>query len=557
MQHDFRPVILFLSAILFCIGYSLALEPRWVLGGEMWDEMATNYFPNAKAPSYITKLFSTDAGYISLFPRLLALIANQFSLPAASVPYFYTWSAIICTGIIVGSFCLRPFRALVSSDALRFLIVVCIVMTADFQTRLFINFTYFSAFFVTIVTALALIKRSVEIPRWAWCIPILMVSKPAVLAALPAMICVALVSQPRFRRITLVTVALCVGQIIRIAISAKTGEAPYDNNTITFFATTITSLQYFFGFLGGCIIGPKFYMTKCFLLPIGVYIFYISGWVIVKKKHNAGALVVTGLSLLFFTVLLNCCALSKSWNRNLVMLDSLWIDRHNIVGFFGCILVISGLLAAQTEQYVSTSSNLLKKNLGAILFCIWFIGSGWFSYAVNISKEPLLPIMDHSQWQNMAFAIDSGVSPLCVPVDPWWSNISRMYQRNCRVLTTPPNWKQGKILINNPLFLDITPPATLYEKTLLAAGVLVKPFSVKKTFIAARMKITLRDGKITYYMGAQNINPSGGLLLLTGKEGLAVKNIVAIRLTTNVPVEISLAAGNPPGVPGIAWMGNG
>ena len=71
------------------------------------------------------------------------------------------------------------------------------------------------------------------------------------------------------------------------------------------------------------------------------------------------------------------------------------------------------------------------------------------------------------------------------------------------------------------------------------------------------MKITLRDGKIKYYTGVQNINPSGGLLFLTGTEGLAIKNIVAIRLTMNVPVEIALAADNPPGVPGIAWMGNG
>ena len=284
MPYAFPPVILFFSAILFCMGYSLALEPGWVLSGEMWDEMATNYFPNAQASSYITKLFSTDAGYIPLLPRLLALIANQFSLPAASVPYFYTWSAIICTGIILGSFCLQPFRVLIKSDALRFLTVVCIVMTADFQTRLFINFTYFSAFFVTIVTALALTERSAEIPRWAWFIPILMVSKPAVLAALPAMICVALVSQPRFRWITMVSFVLCIGQIMQIAISAKTGEAPYDKNTITFFATTITSLQYFFGFLGGCVLGPTFYMTKYFLLPLGVYIFYMSGWVMIKKN---------------------------------------------------------------------------------------------------------------------------------------------------------------------------------------------------------------------------------------------------------------------------------
>jgi hypothetical protein len=141
MQSDLRPDILFLSTVFLYVCYQLAMQPGWVLGGEMWAEMATNYFPNANSPSYLQKFFSTDAGYIPAPQRLIAFVGNQFNLPAASVPYFYIWSAIICTGMMIGAFCLGQFRTLVKSDSLRFLTAISILMVADFETRTFINFT--------------------------------------------------------------------------------------------------------------------------------------------------------------------------------------------------------------------------------------------------------------------------------------------------------------------------------------------------------------------------------------------------------------------------------
>lgn len=384
----------------------------------MWAEMATNYFPNANSPSYLQKFFSTDSGYIPAPQRLIAFFGNRFNLPAASVPYFYTWSAIICTGMMVGAFCLGQFRRLVESDSLRFLTAISILMVADFETRTFINFTYFSAFFVAIITALALIDDSEEIPWWAWFAPILMVSKPAVLAALPAMILVAMVSKSRFRWITIVAVLLCLGQLLQMVISVKTGVAPFSANEISFISKVITSFKYFFGFLGRYVIGQTFLTTKYFLMLTGLFIFCIGGFVVFNKKRNSGALVIIGCSLLFFNGLLYSFVLSDSWSRDMRRLDVVPVFRDIIVGFFGSILVVSGLFSTLISQKKFQHSVLFRKNLGAILFFVWFIGSGWMSLAGKISREPVSPTINNSQWQSMAFAIDSGVSPLCVPIDP-------------------------------------------------------------------------------------------------------------------------------------------
>ncbi|PRC93977.1 hypothetical protein [Solimicrobium silvestre] len=556
MQSNLCPTILFSLTIFFYILYQLAMQPGWVLGGEMWAEMATNYFPNANSPSYLQKLFSTDSGYIPAPQRLIAFVGNQLNLPAASVPYFYTWSAIIFTAMMVGTFCLAQFRILVKSDLLRFLTAISILMVADFETRTFINFTYFSAFFVAIVTALALVDDSEDIPWWAWFVPILMVSKPAVLAALPAMILVAMVSKSRFRWITIIVVALCIGQILQMVTSAQTGMMPFRINEITFASKVIASFRYFLGFLGGYVIGQTPQLTTYFLMLAGLFVVSVSGFAIFNRKSKAGALIIIGLSLLFFNVLLNAFALSDLWNLDMTRLDGIPVYRHIVVGFSGCIMVASGLFSALTHQKTSKPSGHFRKNLGALLFFVWFTGSGWLSFAGKISREPRSPTINNSQWQNMAVAIDSGISPVCVPIDPWWKGTSWMYQRNCSVLKPAPAWEDGLVLISNPLFFDLTPPSAISDKTLIAAAILVKPFSTQKAFIEVQMLIKLVDGNVMYYAGARNLNSSGGLLLLTGKESIAIKNISSVRLIFNVPVEIALAANDPTGVPGIAWMGN-
>ena len=88
----------------------------------MWAEMATNYYLNAESPSLLTKLFATDAGYIPIVPIIIALIGNQINLPATFTPYFYTFTALILSGMIVGCFCLSIFRKLLLSDLLRVVI---------------------------------------------------------------------------------------------------------------------------------------------------------------------------------------------------------------------------------------------------------------------------------------------------------------------------------------------------------------------------------------------------------------------------------------------------
>ena len=55
------------------------------------------------------------------------------------------------------------------SDGLRLLVALSVLALADYETRTFINFTYFAAFFILILSALALVSDKMDAPPgWAW-----------------------------------------------------------------------------------------------------------------------------------------------------------------------------------------------------------------------------------------------------------------------------------------------------------------------------------------------------------------------------------------------------
>lgn len=550
-----RGNLAFSFVVVFYILHQLTLQPNWVVGGGMWAEMATNYYLNAESPSLLTKLFATDAGYIPIVPRIIALIGNQINLPVTLIPYFYTFTALILSGMMVGCFCLSIFRKLLLSDSLRVVIAISVLMVADFETRTFVNFSYFSAFFIAIVTSLAFKDKFEEVPWWAWLIPICVISKPAVASAIPAMVIASIFSKNRFRQVTAISLLLFLMQFIQMVISSRIGVMHQVNET-SLVSKLVSSVLYFFGFLGGYAIGPAVNPNKYLSIQIGICIFIISIFVILKIKNRATSLIGVGASLLLFNVILNCFALTDSWNLNLNTLKDIPVYRHTIVGYFGVVLIIAALISCLFVTEESQIKFNLKNHYGTFLFCIWFTVSGWFLSGLRLSKEPISPTIGNSQWQKMAHAIEIGTNPICVPVDPWHKRESWLYQRNCQLLKIPPFWKDGSLLIKDPLYFDLSPPVRLFEKKLLSAAVLAKPLSSKNEFIEVRMLMTLRDGNKVNYQGSNLIRPTGGLIQLNGPVSVKINEIVSIRLYFNLPVEIALASDDPPGLPGIAWMGN-
>lgn len=560
VESKFPSTAFFWLTIVLYAAYLLAMEPRWVLQGEMWAEMATNYFANADSPSYFKRFFSVDAGYIPLPQRLIAYFVNLLSIPVWAVPYVYTWVSIAATGALVGAFCLPVFRRVVESDLLRFAGCLAVLMVPEFETRTFINFTYFVVFFAAIITSLAMTAPTREVPRWTWCLPILMLSKPYTFTILPAMLVVALSSKNRFRVISLVILCLSLIQFTQLVFSVQTGVMTSEIKDFSFSTKFLASIEYFFGFLSGYLLGPNvFAWLQSFgpkpAIAIGIVFFTaaVASLFLIKRRENA--LIIVGLSLLLFNLLLNCFTLSAGWNINLDRLFNSSIYRHVVVGFFGVILLVLGVASRFNINDARTKSSLFLTQLGTVLFISWFVTTGWASFGVHLSKEPVSPFLGNSQWQNMAPLIEAKEPFLCVPVDP----LGWVYGRNCGLINTGimigQQFRYKPFLENSHDSSFITQaPSALKSKTVISLAVLLRPLD--EYDVAATATVTTSSGAVYDFFGKRTLPKTGGLLLFTLPiSSTDVQDVQELEIKFNTPVQVAFLDDSKQDTVAILWFG--
>ena len=519
----------------------------------MWAEMATNYYVNAGSPSLFVNFFSTDAGYIPLPQRIIAYVGAALKIPDIYIPYYYTWSAILITACMVGAFCLAPFRVLVRSDCLRFTCSIAILMVCDFETRTFINFTYFAAFFVAIVTALALVQKDRQVPWWTWAIPVLMVSKPAVLSVLPAMILVSLIGKSRFKLITISAVTVCTIQLINIYTNHS--DSPFNpTNHFSTFEKITASVKYFIGFLGAFSTGKSIKMEATKYLWIGTIVLLGCLIVITKKRTNASALIIVGLSVLFSNVLLNAFALSDSWNITMNMLIGVPLYRHIIVGYFAVVLIILGLIETYIH-HAKLNNHRLSRLPSPLIFLLWFLLSGWILYAWIISKSPASPVLYNSQWQENAATIKTSES-ICIPIDPFgW-----MYTKNCSPINPEMNWAKPLDYrplqkIDNIFSISLDLPSSQEHTNLISMAVLVRPY-VPRDAVRGELELVMKEGRTESVYADRQLDKRGGLIMFSLHEKIHFSDIERITLKFKAQADIGFVSGDPKNTPAVIWMGN-
>ena len=556
-DHPRRPILFFLLCIVSSCVYVVALQYQWLLSGAMYAEMGTNYFPKANDPSLYENLFATDAGYIPLPPRMIALLGSLLNLPASIIPYFYSGSAIVLAAVMVSTFCLRPFRILIQNDALRLLTAITIAMVADFETRTFINFSYFSAFFIATITALAFVEKNREVPWWSWFIPLLILSKPAILATLPAMVITAMVSNRRFRNITIVSTVLGCLQIIQLFISQSNQSTIFPASDNTLLLKVTATIEYFLGFIGKIGLGPFFHkLPVSTSIYIGLVLFSLMILLILWRRKAPGILALIGLTLIFFQSMINVFAMNVSWNQDLFHLQHFTLNRTIILMFFGMALAFSGILALFPANVAFLQRN--KITLPVFLFVFWFVCSGWAIRGPKISKSPPFPSIHSSQWQHMSSLIDSNISPLCVPIDPlgWY------YLRNCQQLNPVLNVQTpitfDSLSLKEPAnSITIQIPENIMGSQLLALGIVVRPYEKKSSYpTQANATFTLKNGETLSFSGERQLKFSGGLITVDTNTSIPLQAIETITLHFNHPVIVGTYFDQLEQKPAILWMGN-
>lgn len=548
-----RPAVLFVVTIVFYAAYMLCTQSPFALRGEMWAEMATNYFANANGHTLAQRLLSTDAGYIPLPQRLFAFACAGLRLPAAAIPFAYTWFAIIASASMVGVFCLRPFRVLIKSDGLRLLTAFAVLGVVDFETRTFINFTYFAAFFAAVVTALALADTTRDVPRWAWLLPLLMLSKPAVLASFPVMAVTAIISASRFRRIVIVVILLAIAQALQIAVSHSHGTFA-TARSVGILDLLLAAVKYFVGFLGAFSAGSLYPPGHYHPLWGGLVVVALLFWLIWRRRVPSNALLIVGMSLLAFNVLLDCYALPDSWNADMQRLLGTPTFRHIIVGFHGVVLIMVALCDRLTFRR-SMKSNGFEVPLSVLLFSLWIGGAGWFDRGTQMINPPAAPLLNNSSWEGMADAIDAG-GPVCVPVNP----VGWMYGKGCKLLNADQlglahTYDFAPMPHDGYASAAEIPVLHKPGRLLLALGVLIRSNRDQEVNLKANAVVTLTDGTTRVLSGGRKLLFGGGLVLLTGDEKIALDRIQSVRFMVDSPVQLGVVTDSADRHPAVLWMG--
>lgn len=534
---DYR---IYLAIIFLYPIFQLAIQPSWMMGGEMWAEMATNYYTNANSSSWISRFFATDAGYIPFLQRIISLFATLIRLPVETIPYYYTWVGIILTGMMGGVFCLPCFRVLIKNDYFRFFTSIVILLGMDFETKTFINFTYINIIPIALCSILAIYDSKNNFPKWVWIIPILFCSKPAVMAAMPAVLVGGIFSAGRFRIVALISLLVCTIQIFMMKLTHNIGGFP-EIVHYSFFQKIQALIIYCLSFMSEILLGSggdngKFLVISGFIVLL---VFSLSFYFI-RGKGNS--FVFVGFSLLVFNLLINVFALSGDWNIHFARGTRFIFTRHATVSFFGCIFMLVGIFDGIGEK-IFKKYDAFYGIFPVSLFLIWCISTNIFHKTFNNNHVPEMPMVGNSMWLEMAPEIKLAGPTLCVPINPLaWA------YGNCHALINN-NFLQFQAVETTAGKVEVVFfPHQLLDGEIFILSIIAKP-SIGVGNINAKILVKTKSGKEVLFSGSRIVTQKGGLIALKSKDLIKLSEIDKMEIMTDIPVELGYNATMPVVIP--------
>lgn len=555
MPNQDRTYRNFLISVTFNLLLMVTLEYRWMIGGEMWAEMATNYFHYAQSGNWREWLLATDAGYVPLPQRLLAVTATWLHLPVAAIPHFYTWTSAALSSIVLSMFALKDFRALVARDDLRLLTCLFLCIVLDFETRTFVNFTYLGALLIALVSAKVLAAPEEKVPLWCWLIPVLIASKPSVLSALPVAILAAWHAPGRYRRIVIVTTLVALLQLLQLKYSQEAGVMPMQSAQSTWPMRAWLTVTYSLGYLAQSAAGPVLAkaagaLHKAILPLMGLILAIWLTRLYRKSTDPARHLVLAGGSMLGASILLNCVALSAEWTPDLHMLPAPRVFRRVLVAHWGGMLVMIGTWVMLTQQarpgsWLKSDKHFLRTPI------LWFILTGWIIVGLHATRAPNAPVLNNSSWQAHSIAIANAQRPLCLPVDPFGWGI---YGQSCELINL------GQVMDNAADYVPtdghvvtLTLPQSVQGRHIKALSILIQPVDGQTTHINAKIRGASTDGQTDIELtGTREVLRHGSMLLLETPPGKTLLAREPLTIEFNQPVRVKA---NKSQQPLVMWMG--
>jgi hypothetical protein len=373
----------------------LFLTYEWMRSGDMYAEMATNYYSvAASGASLISQLLATDHGYISPMLRIGPYIANQLKLGNQGFVYLFGLISYVLVVITPSMLISKRFNAIHPSYLIRALCALAISSMFNFESRTYINSSYV---FIAIIFVLALnYYKGGKLNYFDFFIIVLIIlAKPLTIALLPLLLLNATKGRDK-----LFFVFITLLLIINIALIRSNSEGLLPNIDIV-------------QAIGNIVILTFYNIGKVFLFYVPPIAIKIDG-----GDYASILSVITAFIGLLLTYL--CLGHLKTIEAKRLLLTVIFINilwATLIVIAIGASAPISNKINSDFNRYdlitainlltlVSLSKDFWIKNIGKILIplilisAITIFSSASIFYFTNHIKKNILYI-GTSTWAQM------------------------------------------------------------------------------------------------------------------------------------------------------------
>lgn len=531
---------LFILSFLFGTILNFIKFPNYVFGGQMWAEMGTNYFPNSLSQDLNTKFFATDAGYIPFLTRWIAAAYSYLDAPSITIPYVYTFIAIFLSAILTSLFINPVFRPVIHSDKVRFLVCICVAVCADFETRTFVNFPYILSFYI--IACLVLISKDGFETNFFLVLPILMVSKPLLMALIPVFF---VIVAPWIKRrhsgaIILTTFVASFGIIQTLTLLNSSNLGVLEQNIRpTFFETLTSALGYFVGFLAKPVAILVNLTVAEHVILGSLFLFLLACFVKIFWQQRGSSVVIILASVFSFT-LLNSGVMSDTFNTGFQLLaNPTPVFRYTIPAIGGLFLlggvVLDQIISSEQKQFQFRHGNNLIVFLSVLLVS---------NLGLKQVYEPISPTLYSSNWKEYSSAIDSDLA-ICVPVNPnGWT-----YGRGCSVIAQGVTWPVPEGLTKSSLKPFKKYPLKLESisgfDNLMAIGILVAPALNKSIKLSITVHAEFVNGMSEMMTETNEVNGTGSLVNVQFTSPLKIKDVAKISISFSSSIDLINQPLNP------------
>lgn len=483
----------FWVGFVFTFLYIVRSFPSLSYDTELWAELATNFYHNARYSSFYENIWVTDAGYLPWLQRFISVIIIKVFKMYDYFPYICQFIGISLISFFCSLINLFQFRKIIKTDFTRFVIsiVLGLGLFSQYDEFTFINFSYYGIFFIVLSFFFNKEKLSTLQFLFFLFFSVLTINaKGYFIVTLPIFLIhlTYYIWRKQRREIiyNLIMIFAISIQFITMINYRRYYQPDSDLKALNLFHFPMSLLNYLSStvLLVFDISSQYAIVLVFFILVVLIFTYYhikIRNYNVLRFVFIATAVAIASLTLNLFA--LSNFQWSESFSLPVIKLHRSVFISNNLIWFSLAVLFFSIPLKLKSKML----------RYGFILFSILLIQ--YYMTRVKVLRLDPPKKFSYSQWRDYKVVLT--FDDFCLPVNPYnWQ-----YQKDCKELSRDSLQNSNiRAIIWEKNVTEIL-NRNLKIKTIVALDKMDKPIGT------AHLLNTINDPIFQYYLFQERVSP--------------------------------------------------